>query len=304
VNGAQRALRLWPWLAAIASGLLYRACFAPFDQAWLCWVALTPLLCAVWFSGADSKRRWLRNLLLGYVAGLVFFWSVFSWLTTVTVPGWIIVGIYMGVYMAGWAWLCGMLRPSDRGPAPKQPTGLDAVSRRVAEKRAAASGVQLPTLNEPSPLSNSEWLSSIKNLRVGLLLASAWVATEMLRSVVFSGWGWNSLGSALHAQWFMIQIVEFTGVPGLSFLVALTNVILVATVYRFVIESKVRKSRPHFDLTLTLATIMGVIGFGIRAVQFRRRPGRCASPRCSRTSRGRRSSTRSSCSRRSTSSRA
>ena len=46
------------------------------------------------------KRRWLRDLLLGYVAGVIFFWGVFSWLHTVTVPGLILVGLYMGVYFA------------------------------------------------------------------------------------------------------------------------------------------------------------------------------------------------------------
>ncbi|MDQ3627041.1 MAG: hypothetical protein M3372_07920, partial [Verrucomicrobiota bacterium] len=96
MEALKRLLRFWPWVAAVATGLLYRACFAPFNQAWLCWIALTPLVAAVWFSGRDSKRRWLRNLLLGYLAGVTFFWAVFSWLTTVTVPGWIIVGLYMG----------------------------------------------------------------------------------------------------------------------------------------------------------------------------------------------------------------
>jgi apolipoprotein N-acyltransferase len=214
VDASKKALRVWPWLAAIATGLLYRACFAPFDQAWFCWFALTPLLCAVWFSGEEAKRRWLRDLLLGYVAGLAFFWSVFSWLTTVTVPGWIIVGIYMAVYPAAFAWLCGMLRPKERPVVEKPLTGLDAVTRRIAEKRAAAAGVEIPTLNAPSPLSNSPWLSSVGNLRLAFLLASAWVATEMLRGTVFSGWGWNMLGSALHGQWALIQIVEYTGVPG------------------------------------------------------------------------------------------
>jgi apolipoprotein N-acyltransferase len=79
-------LRLWPWAAAIATGLMYRACFAPFGQAWLCWIALTPLLAAIWFAPQEAKRPWLRNLLLGYVAGVTFFWTVFSWLTTVTTP--------------------------------------------------------------------------------------------------------------------------------------------------------------------------------------------------------------------------
>jgi len=101
VSRLKSVLRVWPWLAAIATGVIYRGCFAPFDHAWLCWFALTPLIAAVWFSGADAKRRWLRDLLLGYVAGLTFFWSVFSWLTTVTAPGWFLVGAYMGDLLRG-----------------------------------------------------------------------------------------------------------------------------------------------------------------------------------------------------------
>ena len=73
-------LKLWPWLAAVLTGVLTTLCFAPFEQTWLCWIALTPLLAAVWFSGEGTKRRWLRDLLLGYVAGVIFFWGVFSWL--------------------------------------------------------------------------------------------------------------------------------------------------------------------------------------------------------------------------------
>src|SRR4030095_364160 len=73
VSRFHKALRSWPWLAAISSGLLCTACFPPFNQSWLCWIALTPLIAAVWFYGRNSRRRWLRNLLLGYVAGVVFF---------------------------------------------------------------------------------------------------------------------------------------------------------------------------------------------------------------------------------------
>jgi len=264
-------LRLWPWLAAASSGLLCRLCFAPYDQAWLCWVALTPLITAVWFSGAEVKRRWLRDLLLGYVAGLTCFWSVFSWLTTVTVPGWFLVGTYMAIYFAGWSWLCGLLRPAPRKPRPLE--GLEAVTRRLEEKRAAeragtpAQESRSSALPNESWQDNSPWLSSFSNLRLGILLAATWVTMETVRGTLFSGWGWNTLGSALHAQWAMIQIVEYTGVPGLSFLVALTNVILVVTVRRFIDETRVKQRRPHFEFTLTMAAIVGVIGYGVRAVQ-------------------------------------
>src|SRR5439155_3324112 len=102
------------------------------------------------------------------------------------------------------------------------------------------------------------------------LLAAVWVAQELLRSVVLSGWGWNNLGTALHAQLATIQIAEFTGVAGLSFLVAFTNVILLTTARRFILETQVRPMRPPYDLTLTMAAIVGVMGFGLRSLQVQR----------------------------------
>jgi len=271
-------LRLWPWLAAIATGLLCAGCFAPFNYDWLCWIALTPLLAAIWFSGGESKRRWLRDLLLGYVAGLAFFWVVFSWLYTVTVPGMILVGLYMAWYFAAWSWLCGLLRPGLRRVREKPVEGVDAVSRRLNEKYAAEHGSVPEILTSSgsglaldSPASRSPWLSSINNLRLAFLLSAAWVAHEYLRgSIVLSGWSWNSMGSALHAKLVVIQIAEYTGVAGLSFMVVFTNVILLATVRRFILETQVKPMRPHFDLTLTMAGIVGVMGFGLHALNVRR----------------------------------
>src|SRR5438874_2453194 len=77
VEVSERLLRLWPWLTAIISGLLAAAALPPFDQTWLIWIALVPLSATILFSGENTRRRWLRDLLLGYVAGLTFFWSCF-----------------------------------------------------------------------------------------------------------------------------------------------------------------------------------------------------------------------------------
>ena len=263
-------LRLWPWLAAISTGVLYAACFAPFNHFWLCWIALTPLLAAVWFSGENSKRRWLRDLALGYVAGLVFFWIVFSWLHTVTVPGLVLVGFYMGIYFAFWSWFCGMLRPGLRKVPPPKREGLDAVSDRLNRKYGGRAGNSHPEPPPDPPESRSPWLHSTNNLRLAFFLAAAWVMQEWFRSIVFTGWGWNTLGHALHSQLALIQIAEFTGVAGLSFLVAFTNVILLTTVRRFILEMQVRPMRLHYDLTLTMAAIIGVMGFGVNAIRTQR----------------------------------
>jgi apolipoprotein N-acyltransferase len=259
ISAPVRALRLWPWLAAIGSGFLGAACFAPFGQTWLCWIALTPLLAAIWFSGENSKRRWLRDLLLGYVAGLAFFWTVFFWLRTVTVPGWVLVGFYMSIYFAAWSWLCGRLRPRERRDAllrVQSPDNVDADTE--TRMRGSAS------------LRESPWLRSTKNLWLAFLVASAWVTQELLRSLVLTGWGWNSLGSALHDQIALIQITEFTGVAGLSFIVAFTNVIALATVRRFILEIHARPIRPHFDLTLTMIGLVGLMAYGLHALQIQR----------------------------------
>jgi apolipoprotein N-acyltransferase len=244
-------LRAWPWLAAVCSGLLYTGCFAPFNFTWLCWIALTPLIAAIWFSGEKSRHRWLRNLLLGYVAGLTFFWTAFSWLTTVTVLGWFVLQFYMAIYFALWGWFCGLLQPAER---KNQPTST-RWDRMLARARTTA------------PPSGSPWIRSTNNLLLALLLAAAWVTMEWLRGWVFSGFGWNGLGVALHDTWPLIQIAEFTGVAGLTFMVAFANVILLTTVCRLIVEVNTRSVRPHFDLTLTLAAIVGVLTFGVRATQ-------------------------------------
>ena len=252
MNWLLKALQFWPWLAAVSSGLLCTGCFPPFDQTWLCWIALTPLIAAVWFSGKDSRHPWLRNLLLGYVAGLAFFWTVLSWLTTVTVLGWFVLEFYMAIYFALWAWFCGLVRP-----------------REIKEERGSTKWDQmLAQAGRDRPPPRSPWTRSTNNLALAFLLAAAWATQEWLRGWVFSGWGWNGLGVALHATWPLIQIAEFTGVAGLSFMVAFANIIAVTTARRLVLEARTHAMRPHFDLTLTMAAIVGVLTFGLRAAQI------------------------------------
>ncbi len=244
-------LKVWPWFAAILSGALATLCFAPFDQSWACWIALTPLLAAIWFSGEGGKRRGARDLLLGYVAGLVFFWSAFFWLHTVTVPGLVMVGFYMAVYFALWGWLAGLVRPRAFVSVWK--------SGRMPDFRP----------NDQPLEARSPWLSSLRNLGLAFILACAWTALEWVRGWMFSGWGWNGLGVALHGILPIIQIAEFTGVAGLTFAVVFVNVIAVVTVRRFIAEAKVAKRRPHYDFTLTMAAIVGLCAYGIRVLQER-----------------------------------
>jgi len=216
----------------MASGFLCAACFAPFDQSWICWIALAPLIVAIWFSGKNSKRRWLRNLLLGYVAGLVFFTTTFGWLGALGdlyqsffLHGLsFLLSIYLAMHFAFWAWVVGLLKPNS-------------------------------------------FVTSWRNLLVAFVAASAWATHEWARGWLFSGFGWNGLGVALHAQFPMIQIAEFTGVVGLSFAIAFANVIAVTTPLRLYAEIRAQRMRPHFDLVLTMIGIVALLAFGLNRIQ-------------------------------------
>src|SRR5438067_1117525 len=208
----------------MASGLLGTLCFPPFNQSWLCWIALTPLIVAIWFSGENSRRRWLRNLLLGYVAGIVFFTFTFSWLGALgdLYQSFFLHGLslllstYLAMHFAFWAWFIGSIRP---------------------------------------PVFIASW----RNLLVAFVAASAWVTHEWTRGWLFSGFGWNGLGVALHAEWPMIQIAELTGVVGLSFAIVFANIIAVTTPLRLFAEARTHRMRPHFDLTLTMIGIVALL---------------------------------------------
>ena len=263
VNGWRKALRVWPWLAAISSGLLCTGCFPPFNQAWLCWFALTPLIAAIWFSGENSRKRWLRDLLLGYVTGLVFFAEAFRWLGslgTLFENFWLhglplLLSFYLGISFAFWSWFVGLIRPSVVAP---KAFGAGANDFHADKWSAMLARGRKPIVAAPS----SPWQRSTNNLRLAFLLASAWVAHEWIRGWLFGGFGWNGLGVALHANWPIIQVAEFTGVTGLSFVIAFANVIAVTTPFRLFLEARTHRMRPHWDLNFTMLGIVGLLLFG------------------------------------------
>jgi apolipoprotein N-acyltransferase len=61
----------------------------------------------------------------------------------------------------------------------------------------------------------------------------------------------------------MIQVAEFTGVVGTSFMVAFANIIAVTTPLRLFAEARTHRMRPHFDLTLTMVGIVALLAFGL-----------------------------------------
>ncbi len=220
----------WPWLCALASGVMLALCFAPVDQGGFAWFALTPLIAALWFSEPWKKHDDWRLFLLGYLTGFGYFLGSLHWLVTVTTLGWIALSAYVAIYPALWAAFTGAILCPRQSPYEARPV----------------------------------WLKSWNNLRVAALSASAWVGLEWVRGEIFTGFGWNSLGIALHRNLALIQIADITGVGGLSFLLVMVNVMIVITVKRVRTELGRHALRPHYDFSLTVALVAVVFGYGVR----------------------------------------
>lgn len=237
-----RMKSLWPWLSAALTGVLLTLCYAPADLGGLSWIALTPLICAAWFPAPWAKYESERLFLLGYITGLGYFWGSLSWLISVTFGGWLVLGLYLAIYPALWALFLGTLARPREKPGDAKPV----------------------------------WLSSWNNLRVAALAAAAWVGLEWIRGMLFTGFGWNSLGVALHENIALMQICDFTGVGGLSFLLVMVNVMAVATVKRLIVEARGRagktgtseriRLRPHYDFSLTVMLVALAFAYGVRAM--------------------------------------
>ena len=230
--------RVWPWGAAVASGVLLTFCFPRWDQGRLAWLALAPLICAVFFSHNTGRRTALRKAALGYVAGLVFFTSTFVWLSTTLAAlyenRWLLalaplVAMVFSFYFAFWAWFIGAVLVRDE-------------AARMFPR-------------------------SLRNLGTAAAGACAWVAHEWVRERLFGGFGWNDLGVALHRDLPMIQIADLTGVPGLSFLVVFCNLMGVIIVRRIIGEfGPVFLKRIRWEFSFTVALIALVFAYGVRSL--------------------------------------
>jgi apolipoprotein N-acyltransferase len=83
-------------LAAAASGLLVAGLFPPFRMTAAVWVALVPLLLALW--SLDGKRAAWKGFGLGWLAGILSCLVQFRWLAVVSPLGMVVLPLYLGLY--------------------------------------------------------------------------------------------------------------------------------------------------------------------------------------------------------------
>jgi apolipoprotein N-acyltransferase len=86
------------------------------------------------------------------------------------------------------------------------------------------------------------------------ILAALWTVLEFLRAILFTGFGWVTLGHSQYKNLLLIQIADIIGLYGISFLVILVNLTVFETIKE--IASPIKQARND---TRSLALLLGLV---------------------------------------------
>ena len=247
-------LRLFLFLAPLLSGGILVFGFPSWNSNLAVWLWLFPLLAVIW-AWRDVEGVKVRPFWRGYLAGLAFFIPNLFWVrhsSRVALSGAIdeswagwgaemmgmgaVIGLsgYCALYFGLWAWF----------------------THRFARPNVT-------TLTK-----DAWWPSTLHSLVCAFLAAAAWVACEWLRSTtVFTGFGWNGLGVAMHRNLPLIQAADLVGVMGLSFLPVFIACTAWNTLTRFIFAYRGEgKCKTRLDFTVALILMLVTAGYGILKV--------------------------------------
>jgi apolipoprotein N-acyltransferase len=178
---------------------------------------------------AAYGKRGCDAFRVGYVAGLAHFLSSLYWLLLIPVAGYPILGwIALGAYVA--------LYPA------------------VWVWLISNSKFQIP--NSESWSGRALW---------SLAGAAVWVALEMVRGRLFSGFPWNPLGASQYQLVPLIQIASVTGVYGVSFLVVWVSLSLFSA-GRMIFRRPTLRMAWQGEIILPLVVVVALFVFGFARI--------------------------------------
>lgn len=246
--------RLLRYLLPVVSGIALSFAYPKWDVELMVWVWLFPLLWVLWplrpKLDAEGKPERVRGFWPGFLAGLGFWIPNLSWLrhSSRVIAGarddtWIGLGpelmgagavvglaLYCSLYFGLWSWFAARFARAD-----------------------------IPTL------AKGHWQqSTLHSLGRAFLAAAAWTGLEWVRGTLFTGFGWNGLGVALHHNRTLIQIADIVGVTGLSFLPVFATCTAWNVLARFTAVYRGEgQCRTRLDFTLAMVLLLSVVGYGM-----------------------------------------
>ncbi len=239
-NFASEAGRGRAWLELLClfgSGAIFAAGFPPLNWSGLGWIGLIPLYAVC--KGKRPFRAWLCGLAWGF--GWAFF--SFLWIRRIEFFLPLPFGVVLGLFPSFWSAAVPLLRRHLYVPAEVQLRGWEA-EQEFVRKSPARPG---------------------KDVFFCLVLAAWWCLIEWVRSWIFTGLPWNLLAVTQWKVVALLQICEYTGIYGLSFLLAFFNIALAVSVPEWMKMYRDGRYRRPVVLIVALVVLAVVLSVGVRS---------------------------------------
>ena len=226
---------------AILAGLVLAAAFPKIGIAGFAWIAPGLMLAvALGKSGGEVFR-------IGYVAGLAHYLASLYWLLNIPVAwfpilGWLALAAFLALFPATWVWLTLRMAPGAKG-------------RR--------SNVEEPWLGVMREIYGQGWS---RRMSWTLLSAAIWVGLEMVLTYIFGGFPWNLLADSQYRIVPLIQFASFTGVYGVSFLIAWTSVSLLCGAAS-ILSNPAQRSPWIAEIILPFTAVVVAFGYGFHELK-------------------------------------
>lgn len=120
------------------------------------------------------------------------------------------------------------------------------------------------------------WRNMKRFKNIGWILGASlvWVASEYLRSLLFTGFGWNLLGVSQYAQGSLIQIAQWGGVYLISAVMIFVNVASSATLLQYTSGLRSSGYRLHIELMSACFLVALTSCFGLRVLLAEEAPSK------------------------------
>ncbi len=215
------------------SGMLMTASLPPLNWSYAAWIAIIPL----YWIAHDKKpfRAWRA----GWVWGLAWGFTSFYWLREINPVIPYLIGPVIALYTGCWSAAVPLFRRGILIPADIQLAGCQAEQ-------------------------NYRRISIPRELFFAAALAGWWCVLESGRSTMLP---WNYTGSSQWQNLPLIQICEYTGVYGITFLLVMLNITIALAVQNCLKSRNAMEKMPHpVPLMITVAVMLSVIIFGAASI--------------------------------------
>ena len=224
------------------SGMLYATAFPELEWSYLGWVALIPLYWVV--KEKTCAQAWRGGFLWG------FGWSVasFFWLREIVFFIPFLMAPVLALFPAFWAMVIPFLRRYLLVPVSVQLSGIEEEKNHF----------------KPVPL---------KEIQFVMALGAWWCLTEWVRSWIATGLPWNFLAVTQWRNLSLIQVAEFTGIYGVSFIIAIVNISLALAIENWYKGfSRFRRYQRPYPFILSLMILMLAVMTGSKSMlDYRKR---------------------------------